>query len=466
MPSTFSGINIALRAVLTNQRAMDVISHNVANVNTPGYTRQEAVLVTSEPWTEPGLVHGSIPGQVGTGVQISQIRRYATSFFDQRIRGESQTLGRWQITRDALDQISVMFTEPSDTGVAAALDQFWSSWQDLASNPESVAARETVIQNSKNMTTLFNTFYAQLAGQQKDMDHQLDGYAQKVNESTSELARLNTLIAKVESIGDHPNDLLDRRDMILDRLAEIADIQYALGKNDATTVAIGGHSVVMGSQSVALQAGPDPANNNLRKLTWADDGSQAAISDGEMAGVIHVRDTVIPDLQSKLDTLAQSLISSVNTLHKAGYALDGTTTGLDFLQGTGARDIAVAFNDPALVSAAVNASAVGDGNQALAISALQDQTIVGGQATAADSFRTLITSLGLDAQHAQTMTQNRSLLVDHLKQSKESQAGVSLDEEAVNLIRFQRGFQAAARAMNAVDEMLNQIVNTLGVVGR
>ncbi len=466
MPSTFSGINIALRAVLTNQRAMDVISHNVANVNTPGYTRQEAVLVTSEPWTEPGLVHGSNPGQVGTGVQISQIRRYATSFFDQRIRGESQALGRWQITRDALDQISVMFTEPSETGVAAALDQFWSSWQDLASNPESMAARETVIQDSTNLTTLFNTFYSQLANQQKDTDHRLDGYAQKVNEIASELARLNTTIAKVESIGDQPNDLLDRRDVVLDRLAEIADIQYAIGENDATTVAIGGHSLVMGSQSVALQVSPDPANSNLRKLTWADDGSQAAISDGEMAGVIHVRDSVIPDLQSKLDALAQSLISSVNTLHNAGYALDGTTTGLDFLQGTGARDIAVAFDDPALVGAAVNASSIGDGNKALAISALHEQAIVGGQATAADSFRTLITSLGLDAQHAQTMVQNRSLLVDHLKQSKESQSGVSLDEEAVNLIRFQRGFQAAARAMNAVDEMLNQIVNTLGVVGR
>ncbi|NOZ06876.1 MAG: flagellar hook-associated protein FlgK [Chloroflexi bacterium] len=466
MPSTFSGINIALRAVLTNQRAIDVISHNVANVNTPGYTRQEAVLVTSEPWTEPGLVHGSNPGQVGTGVQISQIRRYATSFFDQRIRGESQTLGRWQITRGALEQISVMFTEPSETGVAAALDQFWSAWQDLASNPESLAARETVIQDSKNLTTLFHTFHSQLANQQKDIDHQLSSYVQKVNESASELARLNTIIAKVESIGDHPNDLLDRRDMILDRLAEIVDIQYAIGENDATTVAIGGHSLVMGSQSVKLQVGPDPANNNLSKLTWADDGSQASISDGEMAGVIHVRDSVIPDLQSKLDTLAQSLISAVNTVHNAGYALDGTTTGLDFLQGTGANDIAVAFDDPALIGAAGNASSIGDGNQALAISALHEQTIVGGQATAADSFRTLITSLGLDTQHAQTMVQNRSLLVDHLKQNKESQSGVSLDEEAVNLIRFQRGFQAAARAMNVVDEMLNQIVNTLGVVGR
>lgn len=466
MPSTFGSINIVLRAVLANQQAIEVISHNVANVNTPGYSRQEALLVTGEPWSEPGLNRNNMPGQMGTGVQVKQIRRQSSSFFDQRIRSESQTLGRWQIEQDALQQISTMFTEPSETGLAAALDRFWASWQDLSNNPESMAARETLVQNTKNMTAIFNAFDSQLTGQQRDTDRRLDDYVQEVNNLAGELARLNVLIVRVQAVGDQPNDLLDQRDLVLDRLAEIVDIQYGIAGDGATTVAVGGHTLVMGDAAVAIQATPDPGNGNLRKLTWADDGSDVSVSDGEVYGVINIRDTTITDLQGQLDTLAQSLITAVNGLHQTGYALDGTTTGLDFLQGTGTRDIAVAFDDPALVGAATNPSSPGDGSRALAIANLQGQTIVNGQATADDSFRSLITSLGLDAQHAETMVQNRALLVDHLKTNKESFAGVSLDEEAVNLIRYQRGFQAAARAMNVVDEMLNQIVNSLGVVGR
>jgi len=466
MPSTFSSLNIVLRAVMANQRAMEVISHNVANANTPGYTRQEAEMVTSEPWTVPSLARGTTPGQIGTGVQIKRIRRYSTNYFDRRIRGESQTLGRWEIERDSLQQISTMFTEPSETGLANALDQFWSSWQDLASNPASIAARETLIQNTNNLTSLFNTFSKQLSNQQKDTDSRLDSYVQEINDKATELARLNTLIAKVKAIGDQPNDLLDTRDLILDRLAQIADIQYAITGDDTATVAIGGHTLVMRGTAVAVQAGPDPGNNNLRKLTWKDDNSDVTVTDGELAGILNVRDTIIPNLQSQLDTLAQSLIASVNTSHQAGYALDGTTTGLDFLQGTGASDIAVAISDPALIGAATNASSPGDGNQALAISNLQNQTIVNGDATADDTFRSLITGLGLDTRHAETMVQNRTLLVDHLKENKESFAGVSLDEEAVNLMRYQHGFQAAARAMNVVDEMLNRIINNMGLVGR
>jgi len=237
MPSTFGSINIALRAVLANQQAMEVISHNVANVNTPGYSRQEALLVAGEPWTEPGLNRNNMPGQMGTGVQVKQIRRQTSSFFDQRIRSESQTLGRWQIERDALQQVSTMFTEPSETGLAAALDRFWTSWQDLASNPESMAARETLVQGTKNMTAIFNAFDSQLTGQQRDTDRRLDDYVQEVNSLANELARLNVLVVRVQAVGDQPNDLLDQRDLILDRLAEIVDIQYGIGGDGATTVA-------------------------------------------------------------------------------------------------------------------------------------------------------------------------------------------------------------------------------------
>jgi flagellar hook-associated protein 1 FlgK len=466
MPSTFGSINIVLRAVLANQKAMEVISHNVANVNTPGYTRQEAEMVTGEPWSVPGLNRANTAGQMGTGVQVKRIRRYASNFFDRRIRGESQTLGRWEIERDALQQISTMFTEPSETGLAAALDRFWSAWQDLASNPESMAARQTLVQDTENMTSLFNSFFDQLSSQQKDTDRRIDDYVQEINNLTDELARLNVQIVRVTAIGNQPNDLLDRRDLILDRLAEITDIQYAVGDNGSTTVAIGGHTLVSGNTAIGITATPEPANNNLRKITWDDDGSEVAIADGELAGVKNVRDTIIPDLQSKLDTLAQSLITAVNGRHQSGYALDGTTTGLDFLTGTGANDIRVAISDPALIGAAENPASPGDGNQALAIANLRSQDIVNSQATADDTFRALIVSLGLDTRHAETMAQNRKLLVDHLKTNKESFAGVSLDEEAVNLIRYERGFQAAARAMNAVDEMLAQIVNNLGLVGR
>ncbi|MFS8534695.1 MAG: flagellar hook-associated protein FlgK, partial [Limnochordales bacterium] len=224
MRPTFFGLDIARRALQAQMRALDVVGHNIANANTPGYSRQVAIFATTPPYPAPMLNSMIQAGQVGTGVQIEAIRRLRDQFVEMQLRNETESLGRWNARYEALKQVELFLAEPSDYGLRDALDQFWQSLQDLHQQPESDAARAVVRERALLLAASFQHVHKQLTDLRLDLNRLVELEVQKINTLSERLANINAQIHRVHLSGHEPNDLLDQRDQLILELAEIVDI--------------------------------------------------------------------------------------------------------------------------------------------------------------------------------------------------------------------------------------------------
>lgn len=472
MISTFLGIETTLRAIMAQRKATETASHNIANANTPGYTRQRVNLTASfDPYTVPSLGRPELPGQLGTGVGIAAIERVRDEFLDLQIRNEVANLGYWEIKRDGLQKIEVILNEPSDNGLNNVMTAFWNAWQELSKNPESLAVRSEVRQRGVTLAETIQHLYRQLTQLQEDLNFNVGVVVNRINTIATQLADLNWQIARSVVVGDNPNDLRDRRDLLIDELAKLVDITVAEQADGTVTVAIGGRNLVEGIKADALQVVPDSGNNDFYTVQWSD-GAPVDFTKGNLAGMIWVRDSGVANVLQQLDELAATLISEVNAVHQAGYGLDGST-GNDFFTGTGAADIAVApgvLSDLNLIAAASDASALpGDGSNALKLAQLKDALTMPPGApsgTFGDYYRSLVATLGIDTEQAVHMVENEEVLVTQLENRRQAVMGVSLDEEMANIVKFTHAYQAAARALTVLDEELDIIINRMGLVGR
>lgn len=476
--STFATLNLANRALVSQQLGLDITGHNIANANTDGFTRQAAEMQASIPFTVVGTTRPQQPGQLGTGVDVVNIRRFRDGFLDLQFRGEQQLLGQWQAREDAITKVEQAFNEPSQEGLAAAMSKFWNSWSSLANNPESQSFRKSLVENAATLTSQMNQLHRSLSNQQRDLDRQVQLRVTDINNLTDQIARLNDQITRIVGAGDQPNDLRDQRDVLLDQLSKIVNLTYSEGSNGAITVNIGGRTAVYGNQSFHLKTQEDPVTG-FSSVYWADDFREAqqppipldaaSITSGQLYGDIITRDKTIADLLDNLNSMAATLITQVNEAHSQGFGLNNAT-GTPFFAGTGADDIAVASvitSDLDNVAAASSQVSPGDGSNALMIHDLQRRLLMNnGGATIEDFYAGIVANLGVDSQQAKGMAKNEALLSEHLAQQRQSIGGVSLDEETTNLIRYQHAYNAAARVVTAVDEMLDRIINNMGIVGR
>jgi len=463
MTSTFFGLNIALQGLMAQRMALDVSAHNVANANTDGYSRQEALMQATPPFTVPTANRLVEAGQLGTGVQVSQVRRLRDDFLDYQIRGQLSALGGWQTLQDTLSQIEALVNEPSDTGLAVALSNMWAAWQDLSANPDSYAARAVVVQSSSVLADALRTGSAQLSQLRDQVGQAITMKVSDMNTWLQQIASLNDQIVKVQAAGDQPNDLRDQRDLLLDRLAQAARITYQEQADGSVKVWLGSDSgntdalLVEGSRSY-------PLGDSSGALTSTQ---ESLVEDGELKALLDCRDGALDpaaagSLAYRWNALAATLIQEVNSRHTP----DGS---IPFFTGSGASDIAVnpdLVADPSQVQAGTGGP--GDGSTALGIARLATTpvSIDGQMTTLGEWYNALVTRLGTDIEQAKAMTANQQSLVNHLKTNREALSGVSLDEEAANMVRYERAYQASARVMTAMDEMLDRIINGMGVVGR
>ncbi|MEW6573311.1 MAG: flagellar hook-associated protein FlgK [Bacillota bacterium] len=473
MISTFLGFQTALRALMAQRKATETAGHNIANANTPGYSRQRVELQACDtPFTVPSLGRPEVPGQLGTGVDIVSIERIRDNFLDLQVRNEQGNLGNWEVRRDSLQKVEVILGEPTDNGLNNAMVEFWNAWQELSKTPESLAVRSEVRQRAITLAETIRHINGQLEQLQDDLNFNVGVTVDEINTIASQLADLNQQIARSVSVGDNPNDLRDRRDLLLDELAEMVNITVTEQPDGMVDVAIGGRNLVQGTTVDALQAVPDPLNNNFYEVQWSSDGIPVTMTSGSLLGMIWARDTGIADVLSQLDELAVTLIDEVNALHQAGFGLDNST-GNDFFSGTGASDIAVAAGilaDLNTIAAATDVAKIpGDGSNALAIAQLKDALTMPPAAptgTFGDYYRSLVATVGIDTEQAVRMTENEEILLGELENKRQSVMGVSIDEEMANIIQFSHAYQAAARVLNTLDEELDIIINRMGLVGQ
>ena len=566
MGSTFSGLEIGKKALWAQKKSLEVTSHNISNANTEGYSRQEAIHTSTRPLSVSGA------GQMGTGVEVSEVRRVRSDFVDEQVRKENRTKGYWEIKEDSLKEIELIFNEPSDQGIQQTMSDFWNSMQDLNNKPESKAVRATVRQRALAVTDTFNHIDTQLNDYKLSVNSRIKTTVQDINSHANRIADLNQQIVRVEGDNQDANDLRDKRTQLVNELSELTNVQIKENDVGSLRISISGRGLVQGDNVTELDVQPDSNNNDLYKVQWAD-GNDITLKDGTLKGLIEVRDEDIDKYRSQLDEMANNLISEMNKQHRSGYGLntvnhvetntdindssadlgytgqfdvyvDGNNEGtINVTSGVngedGLDDIRDQINNLANVSATINADNkleiegtgskislentsadgednilqelkigagqdffvgddagsidlvdklktddgiqdiaaaskmldmnddgvndyAGDGSNALAMAELQNEdTMNSDTATFGDYYQSNIAQLGVESQRAQRMVDNQDTLLSSLQQKQETISGVSLDEEMSNMIKYQQSYNAAAKIVSTMDEILNTVVNGL-----
>lgn len=465
MPTISSGISVALQAVLTHSQVLEITEHNIANASTKGYRRQTAILTTETPNSINGADHGIGAGQRGNGVTIDRIDRFNLAFFDGRYRAVSAEAQSWEAQSGILSHLESILAENSDDGLLPKLDQFWAGWQALSNEPTSTSLRAIVLDDASALATAFNRRATQITQMRSDQNLAVAGNVEEINSLASQIAQLNGNISRVISVGEQPNDLMDKRDLALDRLAELTGAVSSEQKNGEMLVSVGGHVLVMGQDTFKLEVRTNPADTSVVDAYW-NDGQKLTPPSGELKGTLDVRDRVLVDQLTGLNTMSAGLIAQVNTIHSGGYGLNNAT-GLNFFNGTDASSITVNSTlDANSIATSSAANQAGNNNIALQITALK--TVKGmkaGTATLNDFYNTQITELAVTTKRASDNSYQHGLIVNALGNQRESVVGVSLDEEAANMAKAQKAYQAAARVLTAYDDLLDLVINRMGRVG-
>ena len=455
-------LNVARTALITQQKALDITANNIANVNTEGYSRQRLNMEQNEPVRYDG-------GTLGTGVRANRtIQRIYDRFLAGQIAGAASQQGRWDAQLETLEKAELMFDDASGYGLNGAMTEFWNSWQDVANNPSGHTERSTLLANTQNLTLVFNKLSRDLSQVQGDSDVSIKGAVDDINSLTSEIASLNLKIAEVEAGNEHSaNDFRDQRDLKLKALSSLVDVNsFEDADGYLTILTANGRTLVDRTRSWDLAAGTNA--NGFQDVFWeSSSGAQqnitSSLSTGKLKGWIEARDAIIPDYLTRLDNMAVAMANAVNTQHNSGLDLNGDP-GLDFFSPfTGASDITVndlIVNDTNLIAAAANTEGVPGGNSnAIAMAEIQNQLLMsGGSATIDDFYNGLVSDVGRFVSQAKVNMDHQSTVSLALATYREEVSGVSMDEEMVNMIQFQSAYNAAAKLVSTVDEMLNTLI--------
>lgn len=543
MSSIFGIFNIGKLALFANQRALAATSQNIANVNTPGYTRQEAVLEATAPLN-------SAPGQIGTGVRVAEIRRIFDQFVQKQLTAEQSNLGRLGVEEGILGRVEAVFNDSQGTGLSQSLSEFFSALHDLANNPQGPSERVALLERARALTGQFAMSDRQLQQIRTDLNSEVQGVVREINTLATQIADLNGQVRQAEISGQHANDLRDQRERLLGELAEKIDIHTVEDAFGTVSVFVGGGKLLVESEAYSLRAVPDAENAGFSNVAFDLGGGTtdmtSVIRNGRLKGLIDLRDTLLPGYINELDQLAAALVNEVNQQHRAGFGLDGST-GLDFFSplaptvnglsaNTGSGVVGATVSSPALLTldsyqltfsggnytiqnvrtgvsttaAYVNPTTVafegiqfamsgapangdvfeisahqgmagsialsaidrnqiaasstlagvpGNNSNALLLSQLQEMQVTGlGSATFQDFYSRFIGEIGSRSQFAQRSLSAEQIINEQLGNQREEISGVSLDEEATNLIKFQRAFEASARLISVADELLQELL--------
>ena len=448
----FSGMN-------AQRRVMDLVGHNIANASTPGYHRQRAELraVASQ---VAGVFAGSNARTYG--VDVIGVSRSYDQLLENRAVREDAGRSAASMLSSTLARIEGVFPEPSDFGIAGQLDAFWGAWSDLSSQPGALSARTQLLESTTTLATTLRRTAGDLTSLRASAIERVASVAIDVNDLATQVASMNErIVANPEAA----LDLLDQRDQLVGALARLTGATARPAPGGQVDVYIGGRAIVSGSVALAL------ASDGTGTLLWAADNQAVGAPSGEAATLAQTITDLVPRYLSALDDVAATLVTQVNAVHFAGYDQAGTT-GHNFFDPAGATAATIGLSvdvagNPAGIAAGAPvfpgpvAPGALDGEQARAIALLADGT------TGADSkYDALITGLAVETRAASRRASIQEQIADVTQREAESVGAVSLDEEMANLTAAQRAFEAAARVLTAVDEMLGILIERTGIVGR
>lgn len=623
MGSTFSGIELGKRSIMAHTDAISTAGHNISNANTEGYSRQRVQLKEFDPLYRPDLERPERAGMIGQGIDVQSITRIRDEMLDQRITAQQNQESYWDTRSKYYTMIEQIYNEPDEVSVRSNMDKFWESWQELSINPESQAARQAVVTRGESLSDSIKSKWENLMGVGSLINSDIDSTVKQINSYANQIAAVNSEIVRSRGVGDNPNDLLDRRDLLVDKLSKLANITTDRRDPDEFMVHLDGKVLVQGGVARNFDLVSLTDNNGYEKLVWADTREDASVSGGTLGALIELRDVDVRNEIQSLNTMTMNFSDLVNDVHRNAYGANNVT-GLDFftqhsfvenvngnfdrngdgvldhsyifrftgtttlnpqeqigfegvmtfsgpsgnvqvpyhptdtvetvinrindsngevkayldrnnnlvLKGTtaqnvenpdfvirhvedsgffltgysgilaasgadGAYDFAradavdslagaqfavspvlnpagyievngVIKNDVKSVAAAfrddsgnVNA---GDGRAAVEIASIRNtKVMIGHERTLDDYFADSVTNVGLKGEQAENNLKSHMAIMDDLRTIRDSISGVNIDEELSDIIKFQHGYNAAAKFVTIWDSLIDTVINRLGV---
>ncbi len=624
MGSTFSGIELGKRSIMANTDAITTAGHNISNANTEGYSRQRVQIREFNPLYKPDLSRAERPGMIGQGIDVQSVNRIRDELLDSRITSQANLESYWQTRSDYYTMIEQIYNEPYDVSIRSNMDKFWQGWQELAVNPESQAARQAIVTRGETLVDSIKNKWESLAGIGELLNGDIEATVKEVNSITRQIGDVNLEIVRSKANGDNPNDLLDRRDLLVDKLSSLINIKTDNRDSDEFMIHVGGRVIVQGGLSREIGVEPVLNDSGYTKLVWADTGNDAVFEGGKLGALVELRDVDVRNEIQSLNTMTMNFADLVNDVHRNGVGAN-KVTGLDFfvqrpfvensngnfdrngdgtldtsyifrfsgtnrldsqqqvgiegvmtfngasgnvqipyyhtdtvetvisrindstsevkayldkdnhlvlkattsssssnpdfvirhvedsgyflsgysgiLSGNGTEN-AYDFNSADAVNSLVQGSQfavapvynpsayidinsalkndvmsvaagypdnqgstnLGDGSAALEITAIRNSLVmVGGMKTFDDYFADSVTNVGLKGEQAEMNLQSQNSIMDNLRKLRDSISGVNIDEELAEIMKFQHGYNAAAKFVTVWDNLLDTVINRLGV---
>jgi flagellar hook-associated protein 1 FlgK len=449
MASLFGTMSISLRALLAQQAGLQTTSDNIANVNTDGYCRKRVVLAEDTTFLDGG-------GAAGSGVHVADVESLRDRVLELRISDETQQQGALSGFVGAMSQVESLFSNV-DGGIGAQIDAFFNSITRLSADPSDVSQRQNVLIASGNLANAFRATAQNLIGSEKTLDTGIDQGVAEVNQLVGSIASLNTEVTRLEKLGGDTSTFEDQRTQLIRQLSQQIDVSVIQGDDGLTLTTGNGAPLVVGSKPFDLHTVLN--SNGRRSILSGETDITSQISGGNIGGLLRARDEGIASVLDDLNALASGLATSLNNANSNGRDLDGAVGGNIFAVPTtlnAASNFSVIMTDPRKLAASSDGTAGNNANLA-SFTAVGTDPCVAGQ-NPLEFYSGIVSRIGNDVATAKADGDATDLVLSQLDNQRGAVSGVSLDEEAANLVRFQRAFEASAKVVSVVDEMLQTLL--------
>jgi len=451
MSGLFGTLSIALGALQAQQAGMQTTTNNLANLNTPGYSREVPILEEAAP-----IVQGNVT--FGGGVELEGIQSLRDNLLDLQISDETQQQGNSQAYVNAMNQVQTLFPDDT-TGIGAQISAFFQSLNSLSTDPSDLTLRQSVLTAANGMASAFNSTANQITAVSNQLDSSVQQQVQQVNQISQQIAAINVQLAAVSSTGQDYGSFLDQRGALIQQLSGIIDVSQIIDGTSLTLTTKQGAALVVDGQAYALSTATDASGAQHIYSSQGNDIT-GQISGGALGGLLQVLGQTLPSLQGQLDSLAGGMVQALNTANQEGTDLNGNPGGnlFDPITGAGAAaSMTVAITDPALIAAGSDGTPGSNGNLAN-LSAVANAAVSNGM-TPSGAYGNLVFQVGTSISNGTTDLNASNAMLQQLQQQDSSVSGVSLDEEASNLLLYQRAYQAAAQAITTVNQMLETVID-------
>jgi flagellar hook-associated protein 1 FlgK len=445
-----------MHALMAQQGGMDVTSNNIANANTPGYSRQVPVFTEAEPTTADSLSYGN-------GVQLIRFQSVRDELLDFRIQEETSQQSSADTQTNATQQVQPLFTT-TGRDVGSQISAFFNSISKLSADPANLSLRSGMITAGQNLATAFHSAVSGLVRIQGGLNGTVVQDVGQINRLAQQIADLNTQLVSLQAGGQDGGTVKDQQTELIRQMSELTSVSVIQTEGGATLTTGNGTALVVGNEVFPLQAAA--GTNSMQKVFSQGQDITTALTGGSLGGNLAVRDQIIPGVLNQLDTLASEFSNAFNAAHAAGIDLSGNPGGDFFAPLASVAGAATQFNvaiaDPAAIAASSDGSMGSNGNLTRLMT-LQSSPLSSGQ-NPLDSFATIVFQVGTVAANAKAESDASAMSLQQLSDQRSALCGVSVNEESVNLIRYQQAFEAAARVITTIDK-LNEVALNMGVAG-